>query len=53
MKIFLGITSIYLIICQYFVACDHAKKRETEQTIVSCTVLLFDALMLAAYFISR
>lgn len=53
MKIFLGIVYILLIVSQYFVSYNHAKKRETEKTIVSCTVLLFDALMLAAIFISR
>ena len=53
MKILLCIIYTILIVCQYFVAYNYAKKRETEQTIVSCTVLLFDALMLAAWFISR
>ncbi len=53
MKLFLCIIYTILIICQYFVAYGHAKKRETEQTMVSCTVLLFDALTLTAVLISR
>ena len=53
MKIFLCITYTILIVSQFFMAYGHAKKRETEQTIVSCTVLLFDALMLTAVLISR